>query len=70
MRLGDGWVIEFAEWCCRTYGYKLREVVEMPLSDMAILYRCNAHGQGYCKSGTFQADDAADEFANLLPKEN
>lgn len=41
----------------------------MPLSDLAVLYRCNAHGQGYCKSGTFQADDAADEFSKLLPKE-
>ena len=35
----------------------------MPVSDIALLYRCNAHGSGICKSGTFQEDDMAESLA-------
>lgn len=48
----------------------MESVLSMPLSHLAILYRCNAHGTGMCKSGTFQEDDIAAEAQKLLEKMN
>ena len=58
-------MIEFVEWACRTYGWTVDEVVEMPLSHLAMLWRCNAHGSGRNKSGTFEEDDLSARLANL-----
>ena len=37
----------------------------MPLSHLALLWRCNAHGTGVNKSGTFEEDDLSARLAEL-----
>lgn len=53
------------EWACRTYGWRVQEVMDMPLAHLALLWRCNAHGSGINRSGTFEEDDISLRLAEL-----
>lgn len=37
----------------------------MPLALLALLWRCNAHGSGINRSGTFEEDDISLRLAEL-----
>lgn len=58
-------MIEFTEWACHTYGWTVRQVLDMPIGHLAILWRCNSHGSGANKSGTFEEDDLAERLKRL-----
>ena len=63
-------MIEFVEWACSTYGYTIPQTLSMPAAHIALLYRCNAHSSGACKSGTFMEDDLAVEMREVMEKLN
>lgn len=37
----------------------------MPLAHLALLWRCNSHGSGINRSGTFEEDDISLRLAEL-----
>ena len=44
---------------------RVQEVLDMPLAHLALLWRCNAHGSGVNRSGTFEEDDISLRLAEL-----
>lgn len=46
----NGWMAEFIEALCRTYGWSMEYVLNANAVRLALVYRC--YSQGYCESNT------------------
>lgn len=62
---------ELVEWACRTYGWRVDYVTyEIPLCQLALVYRCFVQGVGGVKSSTLlEMESGRELFANGKFKE-